>query len=148
MKALAERHRITLFTFYPEYPDDKHHELSAVFDRVIALPLPIPTGRGPRELASYLRHLLSGRPFALSKYCRPEVKASLHELVQSDTFDAIVCDFLVPAPVIPWSAGSPKVIFTHNVEAAIWERHYRVAGQLDPAYADSGPRTSKAPVSR
>ena len=52
MKALAERHRITLFTFYPEYPDDKHHELSAVFDRVIALPLPIPTGRGPRELAS------------------------------------------------------------------------------------------------
>ncbi len=127
MKALAERHEITLFTFYPEHPDDKHDELSAVFDRVVALPLPIPTGRGPRELASYIRHLLSGQPFALAKHCRPEVKASLRELVEADAFDVIVCDFLVPAPVIPWSAESPKVIFTHNVEAAIWKRHYSVA---------------------
>ncbi len=49
MKALADRHELTLFTFYPEYSDDTHQELSEIFHRVIALPLPIPTGRGPRD---------------------------------------------------------------------------------------------------
>lgn len=31
------------------------------------------------------------------------------------------------APVIPWGAACPKLVFTHNVETSIWERHYRVA---------------------
>ena len=70
---------------------------------------------------------MSGQPYSLSKYCRPEVEASLRELIRADDFDVIVCDFLVPAPIIPWKSETPNVIFTHNVETAIWERHYRVA---------------------
>jgi glycosyltransferase involved in cell wall biosynthesis len=29
--------------------------------------------------------------------------------------------------VIPWDLPGPKVLFTHNVEAQIWERHFHVA---------------------
>jgi len=32
--------------------------------------------------------------------------------------------------VIPWDSPIPKVLFTHNVEAAIWRRHYEVATNL------------------
>ena len=127
LKALAERHEITLFTFYAAHPDDQHRELDSLFDRVRCMPLDIPTGRGPRELLTYARHLLSRQPFAFSKYCKPEVAESLRHLVAESSFDVIVCDFLVPAPVIPWDAGCPKVVFTHNVEAAIWRRHLAVA---------------------
>ncbi len=127
LRNLAERHEITLYTYYPEQPNDVHHELDSVFARSICVPLPIATGRGPRELATYLRHMLSREPFGLSKYALPEVKKAVRDLVESGDFDVVVCDFLVPAPVMPWDTATPKVIFTHNVEAAIWKRHLSVA---------------------
>ncbi len=46
---------------------------------------------------------------------------------ESEKYDVIVCDFLVAAGVIPWDLPCPKVLFTHNVEALIWKRHYEVA---------------------
>jgi polysaccharide biosynthesis protein PslH len=33
----------------------------------------------------------------------------------------------VAAGVIPWTDPRPKVLFTHNVEATIWRRHFEVA---------------------
>ena len=39
----------------------------------------------------------------------------------------IPCDFIFAAGVVPWNWHGPKVLFTHNVEAAIWRRHYEVA---------------------
>jgi polysaccharide biosynthesis protein PslH len=47
--------------------------------------------------------------------------------VQRERFDVLVCDFLVAAAVLPWDIPCPKVLFTHNVEATIWRRHYEVA---------------------
>ena len=127
LKALAERHRITLFTFYAEHPEDEHQTLEPLFEDVICMPLAIPTGRGPRELLAYAGHLFSPQPFAFSKYCKPSVRRAVRELVDENSFDVIVCDFLVPAPVIPWDAACAKVVFTHNVEEAIWRRHLDVA---------------------
>jgi hypothetical protein len=48
-------------------------------------------------------------------------------LVQSETYDVMVCDFLVAAGVIPWDLPGPKALFTHNVEALIWKCHCEVA---------------------
>jgi len=39
----------------------------------------------------------------------------------------IVCDFLFPSLNVPSGLGPPTVLFQHNVEAAIWERHAQVA---------------------
>jgi glycosyltransferase involved in cell wall biosynthesis len=55
------------------------------------------------------------------------VARELRKLLQSEKYDVIVCDFLVAAGVIPWDLPCPKVLFTHNVEALIWKRHYEVA---------------------
>jgi glycosyltransferase involved in cell wall biosynthesis len=61
------------------------------------------------------------------KYCRPVVRRELNSMLQQEQFDVILCDFLFAAPALPWDFPCPKVLFTHNVEAMIWKRHYQVA---------------------
>jgi glycosyltransferase involved in cell wall biosynthesis len=51
----------------------------------------------------------------------------MRELLASQRFDVIICDFVVAAAAIPWEVACPKVIFTHNVEALIWKRHFEVS---------------------
>jgi glycosyltransferase involved in cell wall biosynthesis len=91
------------------------------------LPLPIATNRGLGELASFARNIFSSSPHTVSKYCRPQVKVRMRELLASQKFDVIICDFVVAAAAIPWEVACPKVIFTHNVEALIWKRHFEVS---------------------
>ena len=69
----------------------------------------------------------SSQPYGITKYCRPEVRRRLRALLKHETYDVILCDFMVAAGVIPWDWPTPKVLFTHNVEATIWRRHYEVA---------------------
>ena len=127
LKELAKTHEVTLFTFYAAHRDDVHSGLNGMFDQVVNLSLPIATNRGLGELASFARNVLSSRPHTVSKYCRPEVKARMRELLASNKFDVIICDFVVAAAAIPWEVACPKVIFTHNVEALIWKRHFEVS---------------------
>ncbi len=75
----------------------------------------------------YGARLLSSEPYGVTKYCRPEVRRQLRELLKQETYDVILCDFIAAAGVIPWDFRTPKVLFTHNVEATIWRRHYEVA---------------------
>jgi polysaccharide biosynthesis protein PslH len=127
VKELAKTHEVTLFNFYAAHSDDVHSGLKPMFHRVVNLPLPIATNRGLGELASFARNIFSSSPHTVSKYCRPEVKARMRELLASQKFDVIICDFVVAAAAIPWEVACPKVIFTHNVEALIWKRHLEVS---------------------
>jgi polysaccharide biosynthesis protein PslH len=127
LKALARRHSITLFTFYAATKDDVHNALEHEFTQVVLMPLTISTGRTFREAVSYARYLFSPLPYTVSKFCRPEVAHRLSQLVQENKPDVIVCDFVIAAQAIPWDTPIPKILFTHNVEAAIWGHHYRVA---------------------
>jgi len=127
LKALARRHSITLFTFYAATKDDLHNALEHEFTQVVLMPLTISTGRAFREAVSSARYLFSPLPYTVSKFCRPEVAHRLLQLVQENEPDVIVCDFVIAAQAIPWDTPIPKILFTHNVEAAIWGHHYRVA---------------------
>jgi glycosyltransferase involved in cell wall biosynthesis len=51
----------------------------------------------------------------------------LRKVLLQEKYDVILCDFLFGAVAIPWDWPCPKVLFTHNVEAVIWRRHYEVA---------------------
>jgi polysaccharide biosynthesis protein PslH len=125
---LAKHHAITLFSFYAAHEKDVHAELSQVFQRAILIPLDLPMSKSARELLDYALHLVSREPYNLTKYCRPVVRRKLRDLLEKDKYDVIVCDFLVAAGVIPWAWPCPKVLFTHNVEAIIWQRHFEMAG--------------------
>jgi sugar transferase (PEP-CTERM/EpsH1 system associated) len=127
LRELARHHAVTFFSFYGAHDGDVHPELKNIFERVVCLPLNLPAPRSLAEMRAYGLGLFSPQPYNITKYCRPEVQRELRALLQRESYDVIVCDFLVAAGVLPWDAPTPKVIFTHNVEAAIWRRHYEVA---------------------
>jgi len=127
LRQLAGEHRVTYFGFHGEQDDAPHAELKGIFERVATCPLKLPAAKSFAELMQYGKELFSREPYAISKYCQPWVGRELRKLVESETYDVMVCDFLVAAGVIPWDLPCPKVLFTHNVEALIWKRHYEVA---------------------
>jgi sugar transferase (PEP-CTERM/EpsH1 system associated) len=126
LKQLARKHEVTVFTYYAEHPGDVHLRGPDIFSKLVAVPLPLPPRRSLAEYAGYARMLAAGRPFTIDKYIQPVVRRRYAELLAAETFDLVVCDFIAPAPVIDWRTPPPKILFTHNVEAQVWERHRKV----------------------
>ena len=126
LKQLARRHEITLFTFYPEHPDDQHFRGNGIFSKVVPIPLPLPPRRSIGEYIRSARMMAAGRPVTIDKFLYPEVRRRYADLLASSSFDVIVCDFLVPGSLMRWKTPPPTILFTHNVEAQVWERHYKV----------------------
>jgi sugar transferase (PEP-CTERM/EpsH1 system associated) len=130
LRQLARQHSITFFSFYAAHNPDVHAELKHMFDRVLTMPLRIPAPKSFAEMCDYAIRLFSSEPYGITKYCRPEVSRGLRALLEQENYDIILCDFMAAAGVIPWDCATPKVLFTHNVEATIWRRHYEVASNV------------------
>jgi len=126
LRQLATHHSVTLFSFHDARIDQEQRALSSVFDRVVSVPLALPEKRSWAEFVDYGAGVFSREPYNIAKYCRPQVRKELADLLRRESYDVLVCDFLMAAGVIPWEAPVPKVLFAHNVEAAIWRHHYRV----------------------
>lgn len=128
-RELAKFHDVSLFTFASQHenPIPAHEPLKQFFRNVVCLPLKIPKLHGLQESVNYARNLLSTRPYSASKYCQPWVKQELAAHLAREQYDLLLCDFLLTAGVIPWDWPRPKVLFTHNIEAVIWERHFRTS---------------------
>jgi len=73
------------------------------------------------------RYLADPLPYAVAAYRSPPYRERLASLLGGGRFDALVCDFLVPAVNMPAGTSCPSVLFTHNVEAEIWRRHAETA---------------------
>lgn len=127
LRQLARRHSVTFFSFYAAHEGDLHPSLNKLFNRVVCVPLSLPKAKSSAELREYLVRLWSSEPYGIAKYCRPEVRVKLQQLLDHERFDVILCDFIFAAGVIPWNWSGLKVLFTHNVESMIWRRHYEIA---------------------
>lgn len=69
--------------------------------------------------------LFSHLPIVVARKRSPETRAMIEELLRTERFDVVVCDFLTPAVNLP--ASCPFVLFEHNVETVIWRRYAEVA---------------------
>jgi len=126
-KELAGHHDVSLFTFYQPFPEDPHAELKSLFKTVTCVPLSIPQKNGLGEYVAYAKNVFSPLPYSVTKYCQPHVTLELRRHLEKESYDVILCDFLLTAGVVPWDLPGPRVLFTHNVEAQIWRRHFEVA---------------------
>lgn len=127
LRELTRAHHITFFSFHDINEDAPHQQLTDMFENVVSVPLTLPTPKSARESLDYLRSLFTSQPYSVYKFCRPRVRHELTKVIAEWSVDILICDFLLPAPIIPWDCKIPKVIFAHNVEAMIWKRHYEVA---------------------
>jgi glycosyltransferase involved in cell wall biosynthesis len=82
-----------------------------------------------RDSLKFLPQLVAGlgsrMPLAVSRYASPPLRQVIERLWGEGGFDSIVCDFLAMAPNVP--AIEQAVLFQHNVETTIWQRHHEHA---------------------
>jgi polysaccharide biosynthesis protein PslH len=130
LRELARRNEVTLFTYYAEESEDLHAQLRHCFSEVVAIPLVVPQSYTWPDRLARVRNLFSKRPYEIARFYRKPVADRLAQLLTRNMYDALVCDFLHTAPVVPWDACCPKVLFCHNVEAKIWKRQVEVTDNL------------------
>lgn len=126
---MVRKHSITFFNFYAADANDQHFQLAQeqLFEDVVCCPIELPTPGGFSDCLHYAGNLLTGLPYAVGKYRRAEIREKLAKLASSRAYDVLLCDFVAGGINFPWLSPLTKVIFTHNVEAMIWKRHYEVA---------------------
>jgi glycosyltransferase involved in cell wall biosynthesis len=71
-----------------------------------------------------LRNLFSPLPYAIARYESSQLRQEIQRLAAAS--DLVVCDFLAPSINVPDDLPAPVVLFQHNVEAVIWQRHVAV----------------------
>jgi glycosyltransferase involved in cell wall biosynthesis len=81
----------------------------------------MPHRRSPKFFLQLAANLLSPLPLAVDRFVSREMRTQIAVLLREHTFDAIVCDYLICAPNFP--DMSRVVLFQHNVETRIWQRH-------------------------
>ncbi|MEP6618257.1 MAG: glycosyltransferase [bacterium] len=89
-----------------------------------AYPIPhqVPSRHSPRIATQVAHHLLlSNLPLTVNRYYSSQLLRTVTELLDRNHFDAVVCDFAGSGVNMPTLRGS--VLFQHNVETTIWERH-------------------------
>ena len=124
MRHLAQRHAITYLAFKePGQPVADVEGMREVAARVETVTRSEPAKGTFRFYADAAMHLVDPFPYAVGKYRSRAFTRRLSALLQSQSFDLIVCDFLFPAVNLPKRLPCPAVIFTHNVESEIWRRH-------------------------
>jgi polysaccharide biosynthesis protein PslH len=89
--------------------------------RAYSIPHESPNRGSPGFLLQAAGNLFSSMPLAVSRYRSSKMRRQIDELLATQKFDRVVCDFLFVAPNL--RALDRSVLFEHNVETTIWQRH-------------------------
>jgi polysaccharide biosynthesis protein PslH len=135
IKRLHARHDVHYICF--EEPDQPEGPQRApeYCSRFFTVPHEVPEKKltSPAFLAQLVAGLLSPLPVAVIRWRSQAMRREIERLQAEYNYDAVVCDFLFPAPNVP--DLSTAILFQHNVEAQIWRRHAEHAGNfLKKAY--------------
>ncbi len=125
LKCLHRRHEI----HYVAFEDSKNPEGLARASEYCSRAYPVRHSVPPHGSLGFAGQLLQGFispvPVAVQRYTSKRMKRQIETLLAAEKFDSLVCDFLFPAPNIP--DISRCVLFQHNVESIIWQRHVEQA---------------------
>jgi sugar transferase (PEP-CTERM/EpsH1 system associated) len=128
MRHLAARHDITYLSFSdPSQTEDHRIGMCDVCQRLETVPRTDAAKGTFRFYADAARYVVDPVPYAVAKYRSADYARRLENLLRTDRFDAVVCDFLPPLVNMPRKLPCPAILFTHNVEAEIWRRHAETA---------------------
>ena len=128
LRALRQSHRITYLTLDDGTGDRDAATLASEYcDELDVVPFQTTPKDSLRLYGDLLVNLFSRLPYAMAKYSSVEMRRRVERRVAEGGYDVLVCDFLAPSLNVPRELSCPTVLFQHNVEAAIWERHTKVA---------------------
>jgi sugar transferase (PEP-CTERM/EpsH1 system associated) len=128
MRRLARRHAVTYLSFAdPDEPTGHVEGMREVAERIVTVPRREPPKGGVQFYADVARYVLHPVPYAVAKYHSAEYTGRVNQLLGEGGFDLVVADFLPPVANLPDRLPCPSALFTHNVEAEIWRRHFETA---------------------
>ncbi|MCA1816664.1 MAG: glycosyltransferase family 4 protein [Acidobacteria bacterium] len=125
LRQLAARHEVTLLTYHGGARDETYErEIAERLPGAEAIHTAAPASTFAQAL-DYLRRLPARAPYAVAKFTSPRVARRVGELLDAQSFDAAVCDFLSASLNFPRELRTPTALFQHNVESALWRRQAR-----------------------
>lgn len=131
LRWLKEKHHITYLCLDDGGAAPDALERASEYCHVVEyVPFHPPARRSQAFWLDLFVNLFSPLPYAVGKYKSHKFASRVRELCASGAIDLVVCDFLTPSVNVPDNPGIPAVMFQHNVESRIWERHTSVAKNL------------------
>lgn len=128
LRRLKRDHEVTYVSFRHSIDSQESIDQAACYaDRLITTPLESARKYSPAFYGELTRNLASSLPYAIQKYRSERMRRTIECILAGNDHDVVVCDFLTPCVNLNRKVDSPSILFQHNVESLIWERHYRTA---------------------
>lgn len=121
LKRLHARHEVHYAALWNPRNTEGPARAAEYASRVYKVRHVTPDKRSPVFLPQLLQGLFASMPVAVFRYHSKGMREMVEGLRRKEAFDAVVCDFLSSAP--HFTDLSDVVLFQHNVEAIIWQRH-------------------------
>lgn len=123
LKELHKRHEIHFAALNDPRNLEGPRRSSEYSSRHIVVEHRAPDRRSPGFIPQLAGNIVSPVPLAVSRYASRRLKQEIDALIATEHYDSIVCDFLASTPNL--SDLGQCVLFQHNVETTIWQRHAR-----------------------
>jgi glycosyltransferase involved in cell wall biosynthesis len=126
LRRLAERHEVTFLSYYGGHRDLAYE--SEICDHIPGAKVIYTAARDvtPFERSlHYLRRIHSRAPYGVTKFASREVRDLLGHWLNNQNFNIAICDFLGSTLNFPQKSSTPVVLFQHNVESILWQRHFQ-----------------------
>jgi glycosyltransferase involved in cell wall biosynthesis len=125
LRSLARHHHVTYLALDDgQAAPDALARAKEYAQEVVVVPFRPAAKLSAAFFADLLRNLFSPLPYAIARYRSPKLREQVQRI--GSAADLIVCDFLTPSLNVPDGLPAPVILFQHNVEAMIWQRHAAV----------------------
>lgn len=121
VKRLHARHEVHYLTFDDGTNPEGARRAGEYSSRQFIVPHTVASKRSLAFAADLIKGLYSPLPVAVGRFTSDAMRRKINELTASRQYDSVICDFLAPAA--NFDDPSSCVLFQHNVETVIWNRH-------------------------
>lgn len=125
LKYLARWHEVTYLCNTQEADLSYLESMRALGVQLETVPWQETPRSSPRFYVSLASNLFSRLPFTVAKDYDPSLRRRAKELLADGTYDLLICDFVQMAKNAIGLPAKTSLLFQHNVEAQIYQRHAR-----------------------
>ena len=128
LEQLSKKHEITwIGNFNPKKDFAYRDQVERFCKRFVPVDWDEPERGSLRFYTRLARNLCSTYPVTALNDYSPELEKALLNTLAEKEFDLAICDFVQSALLFRHVSDIPTLLFTHNVEAKIFERHLEAA---------------------
>lgn len=125
VKRLHAKHEVHYLTFDDAHNPEGSRRAGEYSSHQYVVPHVVPPKRSLAFAGQLVSGLVARLPLAIGRYESAAMRRKITELIRTERFDSVVCDFLMSAANFENPADC--VLFQHNVETILWRRHVQNA---------------------